>query len=160
MDDKPTTELQVEIRYLPSLRVVCLAYKPKTPEANPRPAIRRCFEQVQEWVKTQGLDPYRQVTVGDIVAVDERLLRYDCCLEVPENVAEPPKNMRLKRLYGGRYAVMTVSKDPQAITESIRRFHEEYVPQNHLRIDAARPTFEYYWADSMEYCAPLLEDHE
>lgn len=158
METRITGELQVEIRYLPSLRVVCLAYKPDKAETNPRPAIRQRFEQVQEWVKTLGLDPYRRVTVGEVVSVEERLLRYDCCLEVPEGAPEPPKGMRLKRLYGGRYAVMTVAKDPDRIAESIRRFHEEYAPQNRLRIDAARPTFEYYWADSMEYCVPLLDE--
>ncbi|HOU24487.1 MAG: DNA gyrase inhibitor [Chloroflexi bacterium ADurb.Bin180] len=158
MENKPLAELQVEIRYLPSLRVVCLAFKPEGEDQNPRAAIRQHFERVQEWVKTLGRDPYRQVTVGEVVSVEERLLRYDCCLEVPEGTPDPPKGMRLKRLYGGRYAVMTVKKDAEAISESIRRFHEEYVPQNQLRIDAARPTFEYYWADSIEYCAPLLDE--
>ena len=52
----------------------------------------------------------------------------------------------------------TDAVDAEAISESIRRFHEEYVPQNQLKIDAARPTFEYYWADSIEYCAPLLDE--
>ena len=158
MDNKPMQELQVEIRYLPSLRVVCLAYKPEKADEKPRPEIRQRFEQVQEWVKSQGLDPYRQVTVGEIVAVDERLLRYDCCLEVPENFAKPPKGMRQKWLYGGRYAVVTLSKDPAVIAEGIRRFHEEFVPQNDLKVDASRPTFEYYWADTMEYCVPLLDE--
>jgi len=160
METKPTGELQVEVRYLPSLRVVCLAYKPDKTETNHRPASRQRCEQVQEWVKTQGLDPFKQVTVGDFVSVDERLLRYDCCLEVPEGIETPPKNMRSKWLYGGRYAVVTLPKEPEAITESIGRFYEQYVPANRLRVDAARPTYEFYWADSMEYCVPLLEDHE
>jgi hypothetical protein len=41
-------------------------------------------------------------------------------------------------------------------TESVRRFHEAYVPQNALQVDASRFTYEVYYQDMMEYCVPVL----
>jgi DNA gyrase inhibitor GyrI len=61
----------------------------------------------------------------------------------------------IKELPGGRYAVVKIAKDPQIIGDSIGRFCQEYVPKNNIRIDGMRPTYEIYWEDTMDYCAPI-----
>lgn len=118
-------------------------------------AIRGLFERVQEWLQEIGDDPYTRLTVGSIWAVEERLLRYDCCIEVPDEVESAPEGIAIKTLPGGRYAVVTIEKDPQVIPAIVRRFHEEYAPQNNIQIDPRRPTYEMYYKDAMEYCVPV-----
>lgn len=119
-------------------------------------AIRGLFERVQQWLQEIGYDPYTRWTVGSIWAVEERLLRYDCCIEVPDEVESPPEGIAIKKLPGGKYAVVTIEKDAQVIPETVRRFHEEYALQNNLQVDATRPSYEVYFEGVMEYCAPLL----
>ena len=156
MDDTPNPTLQVEIRELPVVRVGCMAYKPSGETSNLGPELRQRFERVQAWVGELGLDPYTRLTIGSIVSADERLLRYECCLEIPDTVETCPEDIRIKKLPGGRFAVMSVDKEPQTVVESIRRFYEQWAPEHDLKIDAARPTYEIYWAETMDYCVPVL----
>jgi DNA gyrase inhibitor GyrI len=156
MNPDPNTPLQVEIRELPAVRVVTLAFMPESQSENHGTEIRSRFERVQEWLKGLGLDPYTRLTIGEIVSIDERLLRYDCCVEIPDEVQICPEGMRIRRLHGGRYAVLTITKEPEVITDSIRRLYEQWVPEHELKIDASRPTYEIYWADTMDYCVPLM----
>jgi DNA gyrase inhibitor GyrI len=118
--------------------------------------IRTLFERVQGWLQEIGYDPYTRLTIGSIIAAEEQLLRYECCIEVPDEVQTAPEDIRIKKLPGGKYAVVTITKDPQIIPETVRRFHQEYAPQNSVQIDASRPTYEIYFQDLMEYCVPVL----
>ena len=118
--------------------------------------IRGLFERVQAWLQEIGYDPYTRLTVGTIASAEDQLLRYECCIEVPDEVLSAPEGIRLKKLAGGKYAVVTIAKDAQVIPESVRRFHEEYVPQNSTQIDLTRLTYEIYYQDVMEYCVPVL----
>jgi len=148
--------LSVEIRELPVVRVAYAAYKPGSSEEDMGKEIRAQFERVQAWLQEIGYDPYTRLTIGAIAAAEEQLLRYDCCVEVPDEVQNPPEGIRTKKLHGGKYAVVTMAKDPQLIPATIRRFHTEYALQNNLQIDASRPTYEIYFQDVMEYCVPVL----
>ena len=118
--------------------------------------IRTLFERVQTWLQELGHDPYTRLTIGAIASAEEQLLRYECCVELPDEVQSAPEDIRIKKLPGGKYAVVTIAKDPQLIPETVRRFHQEYVPQNELQIDGSRLTYEVYYADVMEYCVPVL----
>jgi DNA gyrase inhibitor GyrI len=144
------------MRELPVVRVACAAYKPESGEESLGKAIRARFERVQAWLQEIGYDPYRRLTIGSIMAAEDQLLRYECCIEVPDEVQSAPEGIRIKKLPGGKYAVVTIAKDPQLIPETVHRFHEEYAPQNSIQMDAARPTYEIYFEDVMEYCVPVL----
>lgn len=155
MNNNSAAPLDVAIRELPAVRVAYLAYKPGPDQDSLGREIRQRFECVQSWLETLGYDPYTRLTIGAFAALEDRLLRYECCIEVPEEVEVAPEDIRIKRLPGGRYAVITIARNPEAITESVRRFYEEYALQNNLEVDFRRPTYEIYYADVLEYCVPL-----
>ena len=144
------------MRELPAVRVACATFKPGSGDENMGKDIRTLFERVQVWLQEIGLDPYTRLTIGSIIAAEEQLLRYDCCIEVPDEVQTPPEDIRIRTLPGGKYAVLTIAKDPQTIPETVRRFHQEYALQNGIQIDFSRPTYEIYFQDVMEYCVPVL----
>ena len=148
--------LSVEIRELPILRVACATYKPEASEENMGKGIRTLFERVQAWLQELGYDPYTRLTIGTIASAEEQLLRYECCIELPEQVQTSPEGIRIKKLAGGKYAVVTIAKDAQVIPATVHRFHQEYVPQNNLQLDGSRLIYEIYYADVMEYCVPVL----
>jgi len=52
--------------------------------------------------------------------------------------------------------VVCIAKDSSIIGDSIGRFYQKYVPQNNIRIDGMRPTYEVYYESTMEYCVPIL----
>jgi DNA gyrase inhibitor GyrI len=89
-------------------------------------------------------------------AVGGRLASYECCEQVPAEVTIGTDDIGIKELAGGRYAVVSMEKKPAIIGDSIRHFHQEYVPHNDIGIDGARPTYEIYYEDTMEYCVPIL----
>jgi DNA gyrase inhibitor GyrI len=86
---------------------------------------------------------------------DGRLLRYECCVEVPAQVQSGLDDIGIQELPGGQYAVVTIQKDPAIVGPSIGRFYQEYVPQNRLRIDDLRPSYEIYYESTLEYCVPV-----
>jgi len=51
--------------------------------------------------------------------------------------------------------VVKIAKDPRTIGDSIGRFYRDYVPQNDIRVDGTRPTYEIYWENTMDYCVPI-----
>ncbi len=148
--------LSVEIRELPAVRVAYAVYKPGPDQENMGKEVRALFERVQSWLQEIGYDPYTRLTIGSIWAADDELLRYECCVELPDEVQTAPEGIRIKELPGGKYAVLTITKDPQLIPHTVRRFHEEYAPRNGVQIDLTRPTYEIYFQDVMEYCVPVL----
>lgn len=106
-------------------------------------------------MRERGLEA-RTRTVGVIEARDGRLESYGCCIRVPGEVESGSNGVEVVDLPGGRYAVLTMKKDPEVIGPSIGRFYEEYAPRAELRIDADRPTYEVYLEGTMDYCVPIL----
>ncbi len=51
--------------------------------------------------------------------------------------------------------MVSIDKDPRTIGDSIARFYREYVPENNIKVDGMRPTYEIYWEDTMDYCVPI-----
>ena len=155
MSHSVETMLDVSIRDLPAVRVACVDYQAGPDQGDMHAGIRACFQRVQSWVESLGHDPYSLLNVG-IPRVDGgQLLSYGCCVQIPEDVQGGSDSVEIKELPCGRYAVLNIVKDPQTIGESIGRFYREYVPQHNLGVDGARPTYEIYWEDTMEYCVPI-----
>lgn len=147
--------LNVELRELATLHVAYIAYAPADGEPD-FAAIQGCFRRVQAWLHESGRDPFFGQTVGVAYPEGGRMARYDCCVEVPADVQFGTDEIAIQNLPGGRYAVLKLVKDPRVIGPAIGRLYGEYLPEQGLVLDAARPTYEVYWADRMEYCAPLL----
>jgi AraC family transcriptional regulator len=95
------------------------------------------------------------LNVGVPSVGDGQLLSYGCCVQIPEEVQSGSDGVDIKDLPGGRYAVVKIDKDPQAIGDSIGRFYQDYVPKNNIRVDGMRLTYEIYWEDTMDYCVPI-----
>ncbi len=148
--------LLVSIQELAAVHAACLDYVPSAGQADMHAEIHACFERLQAWAKELGLDPSRLLHVGIPVVREGRLLKYECCVQVPEAVEAAPQDMLVKDLPGGCYAVLTMEKEPAVIGESISRFYAEYLPQNGIELDEARPTYEVYYETTMEYCVPAL----
>jgi DNA gyrase inhibitor GyrI len=143
--------LLVDLRELHDLRVVhsCCLFRSEI--GNPDKIIRPAFKELRLLVSGFGLDPDSLLHVGVPEIVDGRLVSYVCCIEfpLPENAA------RVKILPGGRYAVLTVQKRPEKIVPAIRSFQGDYLPENGFIVDEDRPTYEYYFTDTLEYCVPI-----
>jgi len=147
--------LSVSIKELPSMHVAYITY-PLKGDPGEFDKIHECFQRVQAWVKERGYDPFSQLNVGALRSVDGRPSSYDCCIRVPDLVQSGSGEVSLQELPGGRYAVVSIRKDPAIIGDSIRRFYQEYVPQNKIEIDGQCPTYEIYFESTMEYCVPIL----
>jgi DNA gyrase inhibitor GyrI len=148
--------LSVSIRDLPSVHVAYIEYKANAEQGDMHNEIGECFRRVQAWLGGRGYDPMTQLTIGVINMVDGRLSSYECCVQVPDKVQGGSGAVGVQDLLGGRYAVVSIEKDPRIIGESIGRFYEEYAPQNRFKIDGLRPTYEIYYERTMEYCVPIL----
>lgn len=155
MDDSPRPPLAVEMRTLPAVRVAYVSYALESGQAN-FAAISACFRRVQVWLRERGLQPSAFLTIG---AGNEHRQPpgYDCCIQVPDGIERGDGDVEIKELPGGRYATLSIRKEPAIIGETLRRFYHEYVPQNRLRIDAGRPTYEIYYENTMDYCVPVME---
>ena len=155
MSGNTATSLSVSVSELPAVHVAYLVYTANAEPGDLYNEIRKCFQRVQKWVQTLGLDPFTLLHVGIPVVQDGRLSRYECCVEVPATVQSGLDDIGIKDLPGGRYAVVSIRKDPAIIGDSIARFYQEYVPQNRIEIDGMRPTYEIYYESTMEYCVPI-----
>jgi len=156
MSDHTANSLSVSIQELPAARVAYLDYEARAEQGDLYSEIHQCFQRVQRWVQGLGLDPFTLRHVGIPVVQDGRLSRYECCVEVPAHVQSGSDDIGIQELPGGRYAVVSMPKDPPVIGPSIGRFYQEYVPQNHIEIDGMRPTYEIYYESTMEYCVSVL----
>ncbi len=154
MSDNAATSLYVTIQELPSIHVAYIEYKPDAEQRNMHAEIGDCFRRVQAWVRERGYDPLTR-TIGAIQMVDDQLASYACCVQIAEEVQSGSGGVAIKDLPGGRYAVVSMEKDPDIIGESIGRFYREYVTQHSLEIDRRRPTYEVYYESRMEYCVPI-----
>lgn len=156
MSNYAATVLSVSIRDLPVIRVAYIEYKPDAEQGDMHAQIGDCFRRVQAWVRERGHDPLSRLTVGAIKMAGGQLSSYECCVQVPEQVQDGSGEVSVQDLVGGRYAVVTIEKDPRIIGDSIGRFYQEYAPQNHIEIDGSRPTYEVYYESTMEYCVPIV----
>ena len=155
MSDNAATVLSVSIRDLPLVHVAYIEYKPDAEQGEMHAKISDCFRRVQAWVRERGYDPLSRLTIGAIKMTGGQLSSYECCVQVPEQVQGGSGDVEIQELVGGRYAVVTIEKDPRIIGDSIGRFYEEYMPQNNVEIDGMRPTYEVYYESTMEYCVPI-----
>jgi DNA gyrase inhibitor GyrI len=148
--------LSVCIRELPAMRVACLSCPAGGDQAEMAPCIRAAFQRVQAFLRSIDHDPYTLLTVGALRMEEGRLSTYDCCGQVPSSVQAGSGEVTLADLPGGRYAVLSMIKDPVVIGPTIGRFYREYVPEHKLVLDPARPTYEIYYEKTMEYCVPVV----
>jgi DNA gyrase inhibitor GyrI len=148
--------LSVSLKDLPTVHVAYISCKANPDRGDLSDEIRESFQRVQAWVRELGYDPYTTLTIGIPNVVNGQLANYECCEQIPEEVKSGTDEISIKELVGGRYAVVNIEKEPALIGDSIRRFYQEYAPQNELGIDGARPVYEIYYENRMEYCVPIL----
>jgi DNA gyrase inhibitor GyrI len=142
--------LEVEVRILPDLQVIHHLLLFRSSSGNPDKVIRPAFGSLRQRVIECGLDPDSLLHIG-VPELDEReLVSYDCCIEFPLL-----ERMDVKTLSGGRYAVLTVEKNPSKISPAIRAFRGDYLPDHGMIIDEERPVYENYFKDTLEYCVPI-----
>ncbi len=154
MSDNATTSLSVSIQELTSVHVAYIEYRPNAEQGNMHDEIGERFRRVQAWVRERGHNPLTR-TIGAIQMMDDQLSSYACCVQIPGEVHHGSDGIAIKDLPGGRYAVVSMEKDPEIISESIGRFYREYVPQHGLGLDSQRLTYEIYYESRMEYCVPI-----
>ena len=155
MNADSATALSVAIKDLQPVHVARVDYLPGVEAGDMHELIHACFERIQAWMRSLGLDPMSFLHIGVPVLQDGQLMLYECCVQVPANLHTAPQEIRIKDLPGGRYAVLSMSKDPAIIGASIGRFYQEYIPDEGLGIDARRPTYEIYYDTTMEYCVAI-----
>ena len=155
MNQSADTLLSVSLKDLPTVHVAYISYK-ASPEQDDFNEIHKSFQRLQAWVRELGYDPYTTLTIGIPNVVNGQLLSYECCEQIPEEVKSGTDEIGIKELVGGRYAVVSIEKEPAAIGDSIRRFYQEYAPYNEIGIDGTRPVYEIYYENTMEYCVPIL----
>lgn len=156
MNRRENTALVVSIQDLPTVHVAYIDYQASSEDGDVHSEIRACFQRVQSWVRGLGHDPYSLLNVGVPNVDDGQLLSYGCCVQIPEDVQSGSDGVDIRELTGGRYAVVSIEKDPRIIGDSIGRFYQEYIPQNDIEVDGTRPTYEIYYESTMEYCVPIL----
>ena len=142
--------LLVDGRELPDLRVIHSYCLFRSQAVNPDRIIRPAFRELRLRVSSYGLDPDTLLHVGIPEVVDGQLVSYDCCIEFPL-----PDETDTEILPGGRYAVLTVEKTPAKIVPAIRSFRGDYLPEHGFIVDEDRPTYEYTFTDTLEYCVPI-----
>lgn len=155
MNHDVDTMLVASIQDLPTVHVAYIEHQASSEQGDFHNEIRACFRRVQSWVARLGHVPYSLLNVGVPNVEDGQLLSYGCCVQIPEDVQSGSDGVDIKDLPGGRYAVVKIDKDPQAIGDSIGRFYQEYSPKNNIRVDGMRLTYEIYWEDMMDYCVPI-----
>ena len=155
MSDNAATALSVSINQLPAVHVAYTEYKPDAEQGDMHAKIGDCSRRVQAWVRERGYDPLSGLTIGAIKMAGGQLSSCQCCVQVPKQVQGGSGEVNIQDLVGGRYAVVSIAKDPRIIGDSISRFYQEYVPQNNIEIDGVRPTYEVYYESTMEYCVPI-----
>jgi DNA gyrase inhibitor GyrI len=106
-------------------------------------------------VVEQGHDVEAVPRIGVLHLAGGQLAEYECCVPVPGEVCAGCGEVGVQDLAGGRFAVVTIEKDPALIGAAIGRFYEEYVPESGVELDPTRPTYEVYYRDTVEYCVPV-----
>jgi DNA gyrase inhibitor GyrI len=143
--------LLVDVRELQNLCVIHSYCLFRSEIGNPDKVIRPAFRELRQRVSDFCLDPDTLLHVGVPEIVDGHLISYDCCVEFPL----PDDRCEVKILPGGRYAVLTVLKNSRKIVQAIRSFRGDYLPDHGFILDEERPTYEYYFTDTLEFCLPI-----
>jgi DNA gyrase inhibitor GyrI len=149
--------LHVGITSLTPIRVAHkLCVFPANLKKHPDPKIRKAFQALREWMVDFGLDPDNLLRVGIPTLDNKDLVTYDCCIEFPLPIDDESDSIKQELLPGGLYAILRIEKKPNKIIKAIRQLHGDYIPQNQLIVDESRPIYEIYYADTMEYCVPII----
>lgn len=148
--------LNVTFHELPAVRVAMLAYHTESLGGVYSESIGTLFREVEGWLKHLGYDTHHLRRFGVPFNDGPILRRYWCCIEAPEGLAAAQGEVQLRDLAGGRYAILSLSKDAATIGPSIGRFYSEYVPTHGLTLDDTRPPIEVYHPETMDYCVPVI----
>jgi DNA gyrase inhibitor GyrI len=157
MSENLAAALAVSIRELSPVHVATIDYVPSAEPGDLHDEIHQCFERIQTCVKSLGLEPFTLLQIGIPVLQDGQLLKYEWCVELPLTAQSGAEEAGIQDLPGGPYSILIMQKDPAVIGESIGRFYQEYLPQNHIEMDGLGPTYELYYETTMEYCVPILQ---
>jgi len=106
---KAPLSLLVDMRELPTLRVIHSYCLFRSEIGNPDKVIRPAFGNLHLRLSGLSLDPDTLLHVGVPEVVDGHLVSYDCCVEFPL----PDDASGVQVLPGGRYVVLTVEKNPR-----------------------------------------------
>ena len=155
MTTQAQSSLGVLIQELPAREVVCLTCELDQASGQFSTQIGEGFEQVKQWVEQQGQVIADRLIIGIPHVVERQLIGYDCCVDAPHSAAPLPQGWQAKQLAGGRYAVLSLEKDSATIGQRIGQFFAEYAPQNRLVLDPTRPSYEVYYAQTMDYCVAI-----
>ncbi len=148
--------LRVGIADLPPVRVANqLCVFPGT-AARPFKKIHKTFQYLREQMVILGLDPDDLLHIGIPMLDGDVLTAYSCCIELPLPIDEISDDVDVKTLPGGRYAILRIVKEPGKILRAIRQFQGDYLQENQMMMDDKRPIYEIYYADTMEYCVPII----
>ena len=123
----------------------------------PDKKIRAAFKDLREWVLNFGWNPDDLLHIGIPTVDGKDLVTYDCCIEFPLPLDDESAKVKQKILPGGRYAVLSIEKNPQKIAKAIRQFRGDYLHEHNIIVDEERPTYEIYYEDTMEYCVLVFD---
>jgi DNA gyrase inhibitor GyrI len=118
-------------------------------------SIGEGFQLIKQWAAAQHVALTEHLLIGIPHIAGRQLIAYDCCVQLAPGIPALPPDWRVKQLPAGRYAVLTLDKDSATIGAQIGQFFAEYVPQHQLQVDATRPSYEVYYAQTMDYCVPI-----
>ncbi|CUS05915.1 conserved protein of unknown function [Candidatus Promineifilum breve] len=149
--------MNVVVRELPPQRVALLEYNAAGPAGAYSESIGRLFREVEGWLAARGYETDRLRRIGVSFTDGPTLLRYWCCIEAPADLPADDGPVRVTELAGGRYAVLSLVKVAATIGPTIGRFYSEYAPAHGLTPDDSRPPIEVYYAQTMDYCAPVKQ---
>ena len=155
MASQAQSSLQVHIRELPVRTIVCLACQLDQASGHFSTHIAEGFGHVKRWLEQYDHAVANSLIIGIPHVVEQHLIGYDCCAELAPITTPLPHGWQAKQLLGGRYAVLSLEKDSATIGERIGQFFAAYVPQHQLVLDATRPSYEVYYAETMDYCIPI-----
>ncbi len=147
--------LNVVVSELPPVRVALLAYEAQGLKGQYQESIGMLFLEVEGWLMSRGHQTDGLRRIGVPFNDGPTLVRYWCCIEAPAGLEAGDGPVRVDELTGGRYAVLSLTKDAATIGPSIDRFYSEYVPAHNLLLDETRPPIEIYFPETMDYCVPV-----
>lgn len=148
--------LNVSVRELSPVRVAMMEHQAGGMAGRYQGAIGAKFLEVEGWIRSRGIRADHLRRIGVPFTEGTELIRYWCCIELPEGVMGDDGPVEVRELAGGRYAVLTLEKNAATIGDSIDRFYSEYAPSQGLALDDSRPPMEIYYRDTVEYCAPVV----
>jgi DNA gyrase inhibitor GyrI len=154
MNESEDEFLRVSVRDLPFVTVIFTHWSMDIPSGAFDEYISRGFRTTKDLAVRFGHDPSTHKVIGVPHVVDGQLRGYDCCAEIPAGTGTSG-DAQTMTIAGGRYAVLTLDKDPATIGGFIERFFSSYVPRHNLSMDRSRVGYEVYSGRIMELCTPV-----